>query len=317
MSAQQRDLGQIYRQMLRIRYFEEKVYELFLRGVVPGTFHLYQGEEAIATGVCANLCPEDVITSTHRPHGHAIAKGVSLQSLMAEILGKETGCCRGWGGSMHVGDMSVGMVPAIGIVGAAIPMAAGIGLAFKLQRVERVAVCFFGDGAINTGAFHEGLNLATVWKLPVIFVCENNLYAISTPLSQVFCLPNIADRAQGYGLPGVVVDGNDVLAVLEAAEVAIKRAQQGDGPTLLECKTYRHKGHSRSDPARYRPPEEVEQWLAKDPIPRLRNHLVSNRLASDAELAILEQEVFTEVEEAARYAQESPLPDVARAMACA
>jgi TPP-dependent pyruvate/acetoin dehydrogenase alpha subunit len=270
--------------MLTIRRFEERCNYLFMQGRIPSTLHLYIGQEAVATGVCAHLTPDDYALSTHRPHGHAIAKGVSPQAIMAELFAKKTGCCQAKGGSMHVGDVSVGMFPAIAIVGANIPIAAGVGLAAKRLGTDRVAVAFFGDGAANEGAFHEGLNMAAIWDLPVVYVCENNLYAASTPVSTAFRIEDIADRAAAYGMPGVVVDGNDVEAVHEAAGEAIARARRGEGPTLIECKTYRLCGHSRSDPRTYRSKEEEAAWETKDPIPHLGERLKETGLATDETL---------------------------------
>jgi TPP-dependent pyruvate/acetoin dehydrogenase alpha subunit len=218
----------MYRTMLIIRRFEERCNYLFMQGRIPSTLHLYIGQEAVATGVCAHLCPDDYALSTHRPHGHAIAKGVAPRAIMAELFAKSTGCCKAKGGSMHVGDINVGMVPAIAIVGGNIPIAAGLGLAAKRLGTDRVAVCFFGDGAANEGAFHEGLNMAAIWDLPVVYVCENNLYAASTPVSTTFKIENVADRAAAYGMPGVVVDGNDVEAVYQVAGEAIGRARRGE-----------------------------------------------------------------------------------------
>ena len=232
-------LRRMYRTMVLIRRFEERVNELYMQGRIPSTLHLYIGQEAVATGVCANLTREDHVLSTHRPHGHALAKGMEPRSLMAELMGKATGCCKAKGGSMHVGDMRVGMVPAVAIVGGSIPIASGFGLAAKMQKTGAVAVAFFGDGATNEGAFHEGLNLAAIWNLPVLFVCENNLYAASTPFETAFKIKDIADRAAAYGMPGRIVDGNDVLAVYAAAREAVERGRAGGGPTSIECKTYR------------------------------------------------------------------------------
>jgi len=297
-----------YRQMLTIRRFEERCNALYMQGKIPSTLHLYNGQEAVAVGVCAHLSVEDTITSTHRPHGHAIAKGVSLRSIMAELYAKDTGCCRGKGGSMHVGDVSVGMLPAIAIVGAGIPVAAGVALACKQLGNGRVAVSFFGEGATNEGAFHEALNMAAIWRLPAVFVCENNLYAASTPVSWTFKVENVADRAAAYGLPGEIVDGNDVLAVYEAAGRAIERARTGDGPTLLECKTYRLVGHSRSDPRTYRSKEEEETWKLRDPIMMLRRHLLEKEISTETQLGILEQEVENEIKEAITFAESSPEP---------
>ena len=238
--------------MLLIRRFEETVYYLFLEGEIPGTLHQYQGQEAVAVGICDVLRPTDWITSTHRPHGHALAKGVTPRAAMAELFGKATGCCAGKGGSMHLGDPAVGMLPAIAIVGGGNTVVTGLGLAFQLRRSDQVAVCFFGEGASNEGAFHEGMNFAAVRRLPVVFVCENNLYGASTPFHAVSALVDVADRAAAYGIPGRVVDGMDVLAVREAGAEAVASARAGEGPTLLECKTYRFVGHSRSDARGYR-----------------------------------------------------------------
>lgn len=247
MNLSNEKLIEMYRKMLEIRYFEEKIGELFVLGALAyarGFIHLYVGEEAVAVGVCAGLRKEDYITSTHRGHGHCIAKGVQLNNVMAEILGKQTGCCKGKGGSMHIADVNVGVLGTSGIVGAGIPLATGVGLSIKLKGSEQVCVSFFGDAASNTGAFHEAINLAAVWKLPVVFICENNLYGITVSAAESTSVKDIADRSKGYGIPGVIVDGMDVIAVYEAASEAIKRAREGLGPTLIECKTYRYRGHS-------------------------------------------------------------------------
>jgi TPP-dependent pyruvate/acetoin dehydrogenase alpha subunit len=299
----------MYRTMLIIRRFEERCNHLFMQGRIPSTLHLYIGQEAVATGVCAHLGPEDYALSTHRPHGHAIAKGVAPQAIMAELFAKSTGCCQAKGGSMHVGDIDVGMVPAIAIVGANIPIAAGMALAAKRLGTDRVAVSFFGDGAANEGAFHEGMNVAAIWDLPVVYVCENNLYAASTPVSVAFRIEDIADRAAAYGIPGVVVDGNDVVAVYEAAGEAIARARRGEGPTLIECKTYRLCGHSRSDPRTYRTKEEEAMWEAKDPIPLLGERLKELDPATDETLEAIEREVESLIDEAVAFAEESPSPE--------
>jgi len=301
-------LVEMYRKMLEIRFFEEKVFELYAQNLVPGTVHLYAGEEAVAVGVCSNMRRDDYVTSTHRGHGHCIAKGADLKRVMAEILGKKTGYCKGKGGSMHIADFSIGMLGATAIVGAGIPIAVGAGLSIKLRKTDQVVACFFGEGASNQGTFHEGINMASVWKLPVIFLCENNLYAMGTRQSRVMAIENVADRAVAYGIPGVVVDGNDVLAVHEVTQEAVERARKGEGPTLIECKTYRHKGHSRVDPARYRPKEEVEEWLAKDPIKRLKEKLLQTDTLTEAEVRQIEKEVSAEIEEAVKFAMESPYP---------
>jgi pyruvate dehydrogenase E1 component alpha subunit len=227
---------------------------------------------------------------------------------MAEILGKKTGYCKGKGGSMHIADFSIGMLGATAVVGAGIPIAVGAGLSIALRKTDQVVACFFGEGASNQGTFHEGINMAAIWQLPVIFVCENNLYAMGTRQSRVMLIENIADRAAAYGIPGVVVDGNDVLAVYEATRKAVERARRGGGPTLIECKTYRHKGHSRVDPARYRPKEEVEEWLAKDPIKRFKERLLQEAVLTAEEIKKIEADVAAEIEEAVRFAMESPYP---------
>ena len=295
----------LYRTMCLIRRFEDRVYHLFLEGEIPGTLHQCQGQEAVAAGVCSVLRPTDWITSTHRPHGHALAKGVSPRAAMAELYGKETGCCRGRGGSMHLGDIAIGMPPAIAIVGGGNTVVTGIGLAFQLRGEDRVAVCFFGEGASNEGAFHEGLNFAAVRRLPIVFVCENNLYGASTPFGSVSLVEHVADRASAYGVPGRVVDGMDVLAVREAADEAVTAARSGAGPTLLECKTYRFVGHSRSDARGYRSREEEAAWKANDPLVRLRGELAEG--AADA----IDQAVDAELEDAVEFARSSPDPDPA------
>ena len=299
---------EIYRKMLEIRFFEEKVFELYGQNLVPGTIHLYAGEEAVAVGVCANLRKDDYIVSTHRGHGHCIAKGARLDKTMAEILGKKTGYCKGKGGSMHIADFSIGMLGATAVVGAGIPIATGAGLSIKLRGTNQVTACFFGDGASNQGTFHEGINMAAIWKLPVLFVCENNFYAMGTRQTQVMLIKHIAKRAVAYGIPGVSVDGNDVLAVYEAAKEGVERARSGDGPTLIECKTYRQKGHSRWDPASYRPKDEVEDWLSKDPIYRLKSRLLENGKISESEATLIEKEVAEALEDAVKFAIDSPYP---------
>ena len=311
MSSSEVPLREMYRTMLTIRRFEERCLDLFMQGRIPSTLHLYVGQEAVATGVCAHLGPDDYALSTHRPHGHSIAKGVSLSMIMAELQAKITGCCLGKGGSMHVGDMDVGMVPAIAIVGGNIPMAAGMALACKRLGTDRVAVAFFGDGAANEGAFHEGLNMAAIWDLPVVYVCENNLYGASTKFSTVFKVENVADRAAAYGMPGMVVDGMDVEAVYQAAGEAITRARQGGGPTLIECKTYRLVGHSRSDPRTYRTKEEEASWQEKDSVPRLAKRLKEEGLATDESLEAIYKEIEQAIDEAVAFAERSPSPEPA------
>ncbi len=299
----------MYHDLVLIRRFEETANELYMQGKIPSTLHLYIGQEAVAVGVSAHLHQDDYVLSTHRPHGHALAKGVSPNAIMAELYGKATGACKGKGGSMHVGDMQVGMLPAIAIVGGNAPIAAGAALAFKLQASARVSVCYFGDGATNEGAWHEALNAAAIWDLPVLFVCENNLYAASTPFNLAFRIENVAQRAQAYGIPAVVVDGNDLLAVYQAAGQAVARARQGAGPTLIECMTYRLCGHSRSDPRTYRTKEEEDQWQAKDPLPRFRSYLLSEARLSQAQLLEQERVVEDALQAAIAFAESSPEPD--------
>jgi pyruvate dehydrogenase E1 component alpha subunit len=306
-----RALLDMYHKLVLIRRFEETANQLYMQGKVPSTLHLYIGQEAVAVGVSAHLNPDDYVLSTHRPHGHALAKGVSPHAIMAELFGKATGTCKGKGGSMHVGDMEVGMLPAIAIVGGNAPIAAGAALAFKLQKSARVAVCYFGDGAANEGAWHEALNAAAIWDLPVVFVCENNLYAASTPFNLAFRTENVAQRAQAYGIPGVVVDGNDLLAVYSEAQQAVARARRGEGPTLIECMTYRLCGHSRSDPRTYRTKEEEDEWAAKDPLPRFKSYLLSEGLVNKEQITESEQAVEELLQAAIAFAEDSPEPQPA------
>ena len=301
-------LRNMLKKMLEIRFFEEKVFDLYGQNLVPGTIHLYVGEEAVAVGVCSNLRKDDYITSTHRGHGHCIAKGADLKRVMAEILGKRTGYCKGKGGSMHIADFSVGMLGATAVVGAGLPIAVGAGLTAKLKKTDQVVACFFGEGASNQGTFHESLNLASTWDLPVIFVCENNLYAMGTRQSRAMKVTNVADRAAAYGMPGCSVDGNDVLAVYEAARLAVERARSGKGPSLIECKTYRHKGHSRVDPAKYRAKEEVQEWLGKDAVNRLKQKLLDENVLTAEEIRGLENDASAQVEESAKFAVDSDYP---------
>jgi pyruvate dehydrogenase E1 component alpha subunit len=301
----------MYRTMLTIRRFEERCNALYMQGRIPSTLHLYIGQEAVATGVCAHLRVTDYVLSTHRPHGHAIAKGVAPRDIMAELFAKSTGCCKGKGGSMHVGDMRVGMPPAIAIVGANVPIAAGMALAQKRLGTGGVTVCFFGDGAANEGAVHEGFNMAAIWGLPLVFVCENNLYAASTSFQTAFAIEHVADRAAAYGMPGLIVDGNDVQAVYQAAGEAIERARQGGGPTLIECKTYRLCGHSRSDPLTYRSKEEEAIWREREPISRLAASLQGRQGTTAAELEQIELEISAVIDEAVAFAESSPDPQPA------
>ena len=308
MSLSNEKMVELYREMLKIRRFEERVSDLFSKGLIPGFVHLYIGQEAVAVGVCANLTKNDYITSTHRGHGHCIAKGADMKRMMAELFGKKTGYCKGKGGSMHIADYSSGILGANAIVGANIPIAAGAAFAAKSKGTKNVSVSFFGDGASNTGAFHEGINIAAAWKLPVIFVCENNLYAISTRTTRSTPITNIADRAASYGIPGVIADGMDVMAVYEAAHEATERARNGLGPTLIECKTYRFYGSFEGDPQRYRTKSEREEWLTKDPL-NFGEKLVKQDILTDADLQKIDQEIRSAVDEAVEYARESPYPE--------
>ena len=298
----------LYRRMVLIRQFEDRVKYLFLEGVMPGTIHQYQGQEACGVGVCAALNADDVITTTHRPHGHCIAKGLDVGSAMAELFGKVTGCCKGKGGSMHMGDLSKGIVPAVAIVGGGLPITTGMALAFKMRKEKRVAVGFMGDGATNEGAFHEAINMASIWDLPALFVVENNLYGASTNVKLVVKTPHISDRAAAYGIPGITIDGNDLLLVYETAREAVARARAGKGPTLLELMTYRITGHSRRDPCLYQPEEERKQALANEPIGRFAKHLLSKKLAEQKDLDAVAQSVKQEVEAAVTKAMADPEP---------
>lgn len=301
---------EMYKTMLKIRKFEQVAMNTFAEGKIPGFVHLYIGEEAVATGVCANLKDSDYITSTHRGHGHILAKGGDLKFMMAELFGKATGYCKGKGGSMHIADATKGILGANGIVGAGHNIAVGAGLSAQYRETDQVCVCFFGDASTNQGTFHESLNMASVWKLPVVFVCENNLYGISMSQSRHQAIKDVADRGVAYNVPGIVVDGNDVFAVYEAAEEAIKRAREGKGPTLIECKTYRHRGHFEGDPCVYKPTEEQEEWLAKDPIPRFEKYLVENEILTEEKLKEVQSKVESEIDEAVDFANNSPYPEL-------
>lgn len=298
----------LYERMLLIREFEDRVKFLFLEGSMPGTIHQCQGQEATAVGVCAALQQDDWITSTFRGHGHALAKGLTPQELLDELFGAVTGCCKGRGGSMHVGNMTKGMIPGIAIVAGGIPLAAGMALAFKMQKSSQVVACFFGDGAVAEGAFHEGLNMAALWKLPVLFVCENNLYGASTHISKVMKNTRISERAAAYGFRGETVDGNDVIAVFEAARKAVVECRTGRGPVLLELLTYRRTGHSRRDPCHYQPADEREAWFSQDPLERFTSWLVENGGISREELREIKVLVGKQIEEAVGNARQAPLP---------
>jgi len=301
-------LTQMYRTMVRIRLFEERVSTEFAAGNIPGFVHVYIGEEATATGACATLRPDDYITSTHRGHGHLIAKGGSTDRMMAELFGKKTGYCKGKGGSMHIADTDIGILGANGIVGAGIPLAGGAALSARMRGTDQVVICFLGDGASNRGTFHEGVNLAAVWQLPVVYVIENNLYAEKTRIADTYRLPNLSDRAGAFGIPDVTVDGNDVVAVYEAVGEAVARARRGDGPTLVECKTYRIHGHFEGDPQTYKPKGEVEEWKKKDPIDSFRKRLLEMGVLSEEQVEAIGTEIAGEIEQAVTFARESPFP---------
>jgi pyruvate dehydrogenase E1 component alpha subunit len=304
-------LAEIYENMVRIRKFEETASSLFAEGLIPGLIHLYIGEEAVAVGVCSSLARDDYVVSTHRGHGHCIAKGGNVGKMMAELLGKETGYSKGRGGSMHMIAPEIGVIGSSGIVGAGIPIAAGLGLATDVKKTKRVVACFFGDGASNTGTFHEGLNLSAVWKLPVVFVCENNLYAISVPMRKSTAVENVADRAVAYGMRGIIVDGMDVIAVHKAAREAVQRARSGGGPSLIECKTYRFRGHFEGDPKGggvYRSEEEMVEWQRRCPIAAFKSKLVQSKIFTQDEMEEIEQRCIREIREATEFAKNSPYP---------
>ena len=294
--------------MLLIRSFEDKVQQLFMQGLVLGTTHLSQGQEGVAVGAVSAMGPDDYLTITYRGHGHALARGVDVEAAFAEMMGRETGLCKGRGGSMHFTDFSRGLIGAFAIVGAGLPVALGAAMSSKLQANGRVALTFFGDGATNIGSFHEALNMASVWKAPVVFICENNLYGEYSPLRSTTPLDDLATRATAYAMANEIVDGNDIGAVYDRTAAAIARARAGDGPTLLECKTYRYSGHSRTDPGAYRKPGEMEDWKAKDPIARLGEALAAEGVLSVDEQARMRDEVQRMVDAAAARAAAAPWP---------
>ena len=307
----------MYRMMVTIRRFEETIRDLFFQGQIPGFVHVSIGEEAVPTGVCAALSDKDYITTTHRGHGHMLAKGGKPKQMMAELFGKKTGYCKGKGGSMHIVSYDLGILGANGIVGGGIPIATGAALASSFRGNDAVAISFFGDGASNEGTFHESLNLAGLWKLPVIYVCQNNCYAEFTPTSESTSVKDIAVRAQGYNMPGVIVDGNDVLAVYEVIKTAVARAKRGEGPTLVEAKTYRWEGHVVGEQAfvgEYRPAEEVEAAKQRCPIVLFSQQALATGFIDEAELNRIAGEVQREIEDAVAFAQSSPLPEPAEAL---
>jgi len=305
----------MYKKMLLIRYFEEGIYQAYTHSWMPGLAHLYIGEEAVAVGACSALREDDYVLSTHRGHGHLIAKGGDIKLMMAEVMGKKAGYCKGKGGSMHICAPELGILGANGIVGGGIPIATGVGLSSKYKNDGRVTLCFFGDGASNQGSFHEGINLASTWSLPIVYICENNLYAISVHQRKAQNISNIATRATSYGIPGEVVDGNDVIAVYEATLTAVNRARTGKGPTLIEAKTYRWGGHHVGDPGTaYRLEEEVVEWKKRCPIKRFETKLMQEKILNKEEIAEIKQEIRRKVDEAVQFARNASYPEKEEAL---
>jgi len=301
---------ELLRQMYTIRAFEEMAEQLYAMGKIHGTMHLSIGMEASAVGAIAALRPDDLVLSTHRGHGHCIAKGADLNLMMAEFMGRENGYCRGRGGSMHIADVAGGNLGANGVVGGGIATAVGVGLGLKMQKRDQIILCFFGDGAANLGTFNESLNMAAIWTLPVVYVCENNQYAMSFSVKKAFAIERISDRAAGYGMPGVTVDGNDLMAVYEAVSEAVKRARKGKGPSLIENVTYRWRGHSKSDVNRYRTKEEIEAWKQKCPIQRFRARLIEEGVLTEEKADLIEQEAYAAIDAAVEFAEASPEPTI-------
>ena len=300
--------GEMYRKMLRLRSFEYKALFHCTERLNRGPLHPYVGEEAVSVGACTALEKGDYITSTHRGHGHCIAMGGDVKRMLAEIVGRATGYCKGKGGSMHIADLDLGIIGANGIVGGGIPISVGAAIAMDNQNRNNIILCFFGDGASNTGAFHESLNMASIWKLPVVFLCENNLYAISGSVNDTLNIRDISDRSKSYGIPGITVDGNDIFDVYATVKEARERAICGEGPTLIEAKTYRWLGHWHADPCRYREEREVEMWKKKCPIKRMREHLITENVFSEEQIQKIESEIEEEIEAAEKFALESPFP---------
>lgn len=298
------------RQMYLIRRFEEGAEESYTRGLIHGTMHLSIGQEASAVGSCLGLRVSDQITSTHRGHGHCIAKGAEIGRMFAEFFGKETGYCRGRGGSMHIADVTKGNLGANGIVGGGLPIAVGAALSMKMQKRDDAVICFFGDGANNEGAFHESLNMASIWKLPVVFVCENNKYGMSVSTERSTAVKQISERAVAYAMPGITVDGNSLSDVAEAVDTAVARARRGEGPSLVENMTYRHRGHSKSDRNRYRTKEEIEDWISRDPIGRFEAEMLEYGVMDEGQIETLKAGVETAIAEAIEFAKNSPSPKV-------
>ncbi|MGH2316318.1 thiamine pyrophosphate-dependent dehydrogenase E1 component subunit alpha [Planococcus sp. SE5232] len=302
------ELRDLYKQMWLIRFFEEKVDEFFAKGMIHGTTHLSVGQEASAVGSIAVLEEQDKITSTHRGHGHCIAKGATVNGMMAELFGRTTGYCKGKGGSMHIADVDKGNLGANGIVGGGFAIAAGAALTSQMKNAGYVVLCFFGDGASNEGSFHEAINLASIWKLPVVFICENNQYGMSGPVREMINIEDIAARAASYGIPGKVVDGNDVFDVMNGVSEAVERARNGEGPSIIEAKTYRSKGHSKSDAKKYRTREEEKEWQLRDPIKLMAEVLIEEGIFTQQEADQIKAEAKKEIEESVEFAKNSPEP---------
>ncbi len=305
-----------YETMFKMRRFEEEVFEFYKQGLMPGLAHLYMGEEAIATGACSTLNDDDFVGSTHRGHGHLIARNADTKRMMAEILGKAAGYCKGKGGSMHIMAMDKGILGANGIVGAEIPIAVGAAYSSAYRGTKQVTMSFFGESASNEGTFHEAVNMAAAWKLPVVFIVENNLYGISVDIRDVTNTPDMADRAKGYGIPGEVVDGMDVTAVEKAVKKAVDRARKGDGPSIVECKTYRWQGHHVGDPATYRTrkdPDEKAKWQQRCPVDCFKDEMLKAKLATKKEFEDLEKRIESEIREAVDFAKSAPYPDISEA----
>lgn len=301
-------LLEMYRKMKSIRRFEEESIKLYRQSHIQGYFHPYIGEEAIAVGSCAAIKEDDYITSTHRGHGHCIAKGASLRRMMAELFSKDTGYCRGRGGSMHITNLEQGNLGANGIVGGGMPIAVGAALGNVVKKNDRVVICYFSDGAVNNGVFNESLNLAAIWKLPVIFMLENNQWAVTTPVTYSCAIKDIAKRAEGYGIPAVIADGNNVLEIFKVTEQAVERSRNGKGPTFIEAKTFRRTGHHCNDPAKYYDPEAVKFWEKKDPIDNFKKYLMDNSICDDQKLEEIDQQVEKDIKDAIEFALNSPEP---------
>lgn len=310
LNLSKQQLLEIYHKMMKIRLFEKNAIKLFNEGLVRGPMHMYIGEEAVAAGACANLREQDYITSTHRGHGHCIAKGGNIKKMYSELLGKKTGYCKGKGGSMHIADLDIGILGANGIVGGGLGIATGAGLSASMRESDQVTICFFGDGASNQGVFHESLNLAAIWDLPVIYICENNQYGLTGSVSEMVSAPKISDRAKAYDMYGKSIDGNDVVEVYHTVKEAVERAKSGNGPSLIEARTYRWQGHFVGDPCVYRTKEEVEEWKQKCPIERLEKLLKDKYSVKDEKLNIIKNELSVKIEGAVQFAKESDEPEI-------